>query len=270
MMSNLTTTPFSAVYGPVSSWRYGRSLGIDPIGMISTCSFNCVYCQLGEIEQITCDRRIYIPTTQILEELRSFTPWDVDIITLSGSGEPTLALNLGEILREIKALTHRPTLVLTNGTLLKDPKVRAELADCDRVSVKLDAVSAEGLKRVNRADSLISFNDLWAGIEQFSTEYKGELGIQTMILSAWDESVKAEYIQRMKTIKPTEIQLNTPTRPKPVKRQLDGRENHSITVDRPYEVRRFKCVSSSVLQKLAAEIQTETGVTVKTVHLKES
>jgi wyosine [tRNA(Phe)-imidazoG37] synthetase (radical SAM superfamily) len=266
IMANSTTVPISTVYGPVSSWRYGRSLGIDPIGVISTCSFNCVYCQLGEIEQITSDRQVYIPTAQIVEELKGFAPWDVDVITLSGSGEPTLAVNLGEILREIKQLTHRPTLVLTNATLLHDPTVRSQLAFADRVSVKLDAVSPEGLRRVNRPDSQVNFSQLWAGIEQFCAEYPGDLGIQTMILSAWDEQAKAEYIRQIKAMKPTEVQLNIPSRPKPVKRQLDGRGNHSASEDRPYEVRQFKCVSPAVLQALAQEIQTQTGVRVRTVH----
>lgn len=93
-MPTETISPFTSVYGPVSSWRYGRSLGVDPIGQVSICSFNCVYCQLGEIEKKTSDRAIYIPTEQIIQDLKTFAPWDVDVITLSGSGEPTLALNL--------------------------------------------------------------------------------------------------------------------------------------------------------------------------------
>ena len=122
MMTKLTDE-FIPVYGPVKSWRYGRSLGIDPIGKISTCSFNCVYCQLGEIEQKISDRSVYVSTTEILLNLQKFAPWDVDIITLSGSGEPTLALNLKEILQETKNLTNKPILVLTNGTTLTNPEV---------------------------------------------------------------------------------------------------------------------------------------------------
>lgn len=263
-MANSSTVPFSAVYGPVSSWRYGRSLGIDPIGVVSTCSFNCVYCQLGEIERITSQRQVYIPTAEILEELKDFSPWDVDVITLSGSGEPTLAANLGEILTEIKQLTRRPTLVLTNATLLNDATVRSELTLADRVSVKLDAVSPEGLRRVNRPDGEVNFENLWAGIEQFCAEYPGEIGIQTMILSAWDEQVKAEYIRQIEAIMPAEVQLNTPARPKPVKRQLDGRGNHTLADFRPYEVRQLKCISEAVLQTLAKEIQTRTGIRVRT------
>jgi wyosine [tRNA(Phe)-imidazoG37] synthetase (radical SAM superfamily) len=109
---------FKSVYGPLKSWRYGKSLGIDPIGKTSVCSFNCVYCQLGEIEIITKERRIFVPTETILNDLKSFAPWnEIDIITLSGSGEPTLALNLGEILKGIKKITNHQTLVLTNVPL---------------------------------------------------------------------------------------------------------------------------------------------------------
>ncbi|MFS8120407.1 MAG: hypothetical protein ACMG55_18255, partial [Microcoleus sp.] len=54
--------PSTSVYGPVQSWRFGRSLGIDPIGPDSSCSFNCVYCQLGEIEHQSCNRQIFVPT----------------------------------------------------------------------------------------------------------------------------------------------------------------------------------------------------------------
>lgn len=262
-MSAGTTTKFTSVYGPVKSWRYGRSLGIDPIGPVSVCSFNCVYCQLGEIERKIRDRAIYIPTTQILQDLQAFAPWDVDIITLSGSGEPTLALNLAEILSSIKQLTHRPTLVLTNATLLSDPDVRVALSLADKISVKLDAISAEQLRRVNRPVSGIEMSDIWTNIKNFRQEYRGHLGIQTMILTKWDEATQAEYLQMIQSLLPDEIQLNTPTRPKPLKHEIDGRENHTSADNRPYEVRSLKCVSLDVLQEFATEIHRATGIPVR-------
>jgi len=75
-MDNATLSSFVSVYGPVQSWRYGRSLRVDPIGPISTCSFDCVYCQLGEIEHKSRDRQVFISTVQILEDLLTFCPWD--------------------------------------------------------------------------------------------------------------------------------------------------------------------------------------------------
>lgn len=256
-----TTTEFKSVYGPVVSWRYGRSLGIDPIGQTSVCSFNCVYCQLGEIEIVTQKRAIYVPTETILGDLQGFAPWDVDVVTLSGSGEPTLALNLGEILQGIQEMTQRPTLVLTNGTLLDDPQVQADLRYCDRLSLKLDAVTAKPLNRVNRPVDGLDLEQMWQGMLDFRQHYAGEIGVQTMILTPWDAETRHQYIEMMKALSPVEIQLNTPSRPKPVKRQLDGRGNHYD--ERSYEVKRFKCVEQEVLQRFAEEIEQETNIPVR-------
>jgi wyosine [tRNA(Phe)-imidazoG37] synthetase (radical SAM superfamily) len=261
-MSSTTTAKFSSVYGPVKSWRYGRSLGIDPIGPVSTCSFNCVYCQLGEIEVKTSDRTIFIPTKQILQDLQSFAPWDVDMITLSGSGEPTQALNLGEIITAVKEYTKREVAVLTNATLLNDPQVRLELALADKVSVKLDAVSNNRLQGVNRPVAGIDLESIETGLQKFCPEYQGEFGIQTMILSPWDHGTKTEYIRLIKILSPAEIQLNTPTRPKPLTRQLEGRGNHTPE-DRPYPVQMLKCLSSSELEAIATQIQQETKIPVR-------
>jgi wyosine [tRNA(Phe)-imidazoG37] synthetase (radical SAM superfamily) len=254
---------FLPVYGPVKSWRYGRSLGIDPIGKTSICSFNCVYCQLGEIEKITAERKVYVTTEQIKSELMKFAPWDVDIVTLSGSGEPTLALNLGEILQTIKELTHKPILVLTNATLLDLPEVRKDLVLADRVAVKIDAVDDQHLQGANRPAEGITLENIWAGIQAFQQTYTGILSVQTMILSAWNEARRSTYIDMMKTLQPDEIQLNTPTRPKPINRQLDGRENHGQ--NRPYAVQQLHCVSGEYLHKFATEITDQTGIKVRYV-----
>lgn len=261
-MPAIPTSRFTAVYGPVSSWRYGRSLGIDPIGCVSTCSFNCVYCQLGEIEHKTSTRAIYVPTQQILKELQVFAPWDVDTITLSGSGEPTLALNLGEMLQGIHELTGQSTLVLTNGTLLNMPDVRAALTLADKVSVKLDTISPDTFWRINRPVPELNLSDIWAGIQQFRAEFSGEMSIQTMLLFSWDAQSKAEYIRLMQLFAPDEIQLNTPTRPKPLKHQLEGRGNHS-SAPLPYEVLSLKCVTANVLREFAMEIHNATGIPVR-------
>lgn len=253
---------FCSVYGPVNSWRFGRSLGIDPIGTISTCSFDCVYCQLGAIERLQIQRQVFIPTERILQDLQPFAPWDVDVITLSGSGEPTLALNLGEILAKVKEMTAQPLVVLTNGTLLKDPDVRAALALTERVAVKLDAVSDEQLRRVNRPVAEVNLSEIWQGIERFRAEYPGKLAVQTMILSAWNSEVQSDYINRIKLLVPDEIQLNTPSRPKPLTRQLDGRGNNQIT-DCAYPVNSLKCVDAEYLKTFADRIQQQTGVSVR-------
>ncbi len=260
-MPSLTSPSFTAVYGPVHSWRYGRSLGIDPIGSVSTCSFDCVYCQLGEIVQKVSDRQLFIPTTQILHDLQAFAPWDVDAITLSGSGEPTLAMNLPEIIQGVKDLTHKPVGVLTNGTLLADPTVQRDLAIADQVAVKLDAVTPDQLRRVNRPVQAMDLAQQWVGFEQFRQQYHGQFAIQTMILTPWTEAEQTTYISLMQRLQPNEIQLNSPTRARPLTHQLDARGNELPTD--VYPVRSLKLVSQEVLIDFAERIQQQTGISVR-------
>jgi len=253
---------FCSVYGPVNSWRFGRSLGIDPIGAVSTCSFHCVYCQLGAIEQISSDRQVFIPTEKIWQDLQPFAPWDVDVITLSGSGEPTLALNLAEILATIKEGTHKSLVVLTNGTLLGDRDVQAALALTDQIAVKLDAVSSEQLQRVNRPVAELNLPEIWRGIEEFRANYPGKLAIQTMILTPWNDAAQSDYISRMTSLSPDEIQLNTPSRPKPLTHQLDARGNNQ-NEDCAYPVQTLRCIEENVLQAFADKIHRQTGIPVR-------
>ncbi|MEQ9670232.1 radical SAM protein [Coleofasciculus sp. G2-EDA-02] len=262
-MTTQSTATFTSVYGPVDSWRYGRSLGIDPIGLQSTCSFNCVYCQLGEIQVRTSQRQVFVPTAKIIQDLQAFAPWDVDVVTLSGNGEPTLALNLAEIISQVKEITHKPVLVLTNGTLLGNKDVQAALSLADKVSVKLDAVNQDQLRRVNRPVMEVDWLKIWTGIQEFRQGYPGQMGIQTMLLTPPNQPSQETYMQLVRSLHPDEIQLNTPTRPKPLTHQLDGRGNHTPTESRSYPVQQLKRVSRDVLQAFATKIQDETNIPVR-------
>lgn len=257
----------SSVYGPVESWRFGRSLGIDPIGAVSTCSFDCVYCQLGQIEQHCDEQQIFIPTEQIQRDLMAFVPWQVDVVTVSGSGEPTLALNLGSILEMVKAITRRPAIVLTNGTLLSEPIVQSALQFADCVAVKLDAIETGALQRINRPVKTLGNDFLLKqllGLEQFRQQYSGKLAIQTMLLGEWSDATQAQYIHLMRSLLPDEIQLNTPTRPKPLSHELEARGNHSVA---PYPARSLKPVSAAALTAFAERIQAATRIPVRTPPL---
>ncbi|MDX2097122.1 MAG: radical SAM protein [Leptolyngbyaceae cyanobacterium bins.59] len=255
-------TQFSPVYGPVTSWRYGRSLGIDPIGPISTCSFNCVYCQLGAIEQLSHERQVFLLVDEIKSALKDFTPWEVDVITLSGSGEPTLALNLGEILEMVKTLTHRPVTVLTNGTLLHDPNVCRDLEMADRVAIKIDAVSTGVFQRINRPLYEEHPFQIWEGIAQLKQTYQGHLAIQTMVLTEWSDPEQVDYIHLIQQICPHEIQLNTPNRPRPLTHQLDARGNHTPDT-RPYPVQQLRTVNPAFLKTFGDRIHDATGIPVR-------
>ncbi len=254
--SNLAVN-LPAVYGVVQSWRFGKSLGIDPIGSISTCSFDCVYCQLGEIERKTHERQLFVPTSQILAELAPFAPWDVDTITLSGSGEPTLAENLKEIITAIKELTHKPVGVLTNGSLLGEEAVRDSLCAADWVAVKVDAMDEERLYALNRPSFLLDLFCFWKDLTQFRAEYQGKLVFQTMLLLPWNAAEEARYLEAIYKVKPNLVQLNTPSRPKPLRRTIAGRGN-----DQP-EGKMVKRVSEEYLAEFAERIERNTHVPVQ-------
>ncbi|HEX8117001.1 MAG TPA: radical SAM protein [Pyrinomonadaceae bacterium] len=172
----------STVYGPVNSWRVGRSLGADLLCAESVCSFRCVYCQLGRINVHTAGRRIFVPTERVLEDLRASDWRGADVITLSGSGEPTLAANLGEVIRRIKLLTCKPVVVLTNSAHLWDARVRRELSRADAVFCKLDAADEETFRRVNRPVEGVTLRNVFEGIRRLRAEYAGRLCVQLMLL----------------------------------------------------------------------------------------
>lgn len=257
--------PLPSVYGPISSWRFGRSLGIDPIGAVSTCSFNCVYCQLGEIERVSDRRQIFVATAQIERELSQIDPHALDIATVSGSGEPTLALNLAEILAAARTIVGRPTAVLTNSSLLHVREVRNALATADIVAAKLDAVTDQHFDGINRPAPGIDRSQILRGLMQFRQGYSGHLAIQTMLLSPWAEAKRNQFIHYIQQLCPDEIQINTPTRPRPFTRQLDARGSHGTS--RPYATQPLQPVKVDVLHKFALQIERETLVPVRHVPL---
>ena len=129
-----TKGKYRYLFGPVPSRRLGRSLGID-LTPFKTCSFDCIFCQLGRTARTTLTRKEYVPVDKVIEE---FDDWlkaggRADYITLSGSGEPTLNSSFGRVIDFVRGATGMPVALLTNGTLLSDPEVRAQAASHQHV-----------------------------------------------------------------------------------------------------------------------------------------
>jgi wyosine [tRNA(Phe)-imidazoG37] synthetase (radical SAM superfamily) len=204
------------VYGPVPSRRLGRSLGIDLVPF-KTCSYDCIYCQLGRTTNKTTDLREYVSVDGLLDEvakkLRSAPP--PDFIGLAGSGEPTLHARIGDIVAGVKALTSVPVAVLTNGSLLWKPEVRASLAEADLVMPSLDAGDQRSFERVNRPHPDISFERMVDGLVTFAQGYKGKIWLEIFVLGGLTD--RPEEFRRMaaivERIRPTRVQLNTVSRP---------------------------------------------------------
>ncbi len=166
---------FKYIYGPVYSFRLGNSLGIDLLSQgDKICSFDCIYCQQGKTRERTTKRKLYVPAEEVLAELELLPEAEFDYITFSGRGEPSLALNLGRLIKAIKRVRPEPVAVITNSSLLADEGVRNELISADFVIAKLDAPSQELFRVMNRPAPGISFAGVLQGIKEFKKKYRGK------------------------------------------------------------------------------------------------
>ncbi len=204
------------IYGPVPSWRLGRSLGVDLISGEKACTFDCIYCQLGKTVRHVIKREIFVPTSKIVKDLESLPNLQLDYITLSGTGEPTLAANLGEVILEIKKRFKNRVAVLTNSSLMHERQVRKELSLADLVVAKLDAPNEKIFRIVNQPTNGINLNMIVEGIRRFHEEYPGKLALQIMFVPQ-NKDYAADLAALAKEIKPVEVEINTPLRPSPVK-----------------------------------------------------
>jgi wyosine [tRNA(Phe)-imidazoG37] synthetase (radical SAM superfamily) len=202
------------VFGPVPSRRLGRSLGVDLVPF-KTCTFDCIYCQLGRTTCKTTRRSEWVPLEAVLRDIEANLDKAPDFITLSGSGEPTLYSRLQELIGGIKHLTDVPVAVLTNGSLLWMPEVRAALAAADLVAPSLDAGEERLFRHVNRPHNNIAFDRLVEGLIRFREEYAGEYWLEVFLLGGITAiPAEAEKIARVvRQIDPDRVQINTVTRP---------------------------------------------------------
>jgi len=208
---------YKYLFGPVPSRRLGMSLGVDLVPR-KVCSLDCVYCEVGKTTKLTLKRKEYIPYAKIVEELRHFfsnNP-DPDFITFSGSGEPTLNSRIGDVVAFIKQnKPDIPIAVLTNGTLLYDSAVRAELQGVDVVLPSLDAVSADIFAEINRPPTNLPVEKYLQGLIDFSHGFSGKIWLEIFILPGCNDG--DSEVQRMREailkIKPDSVQINTLDRP---------------------------------------------------------
>jgi wyosine [tRNA(Phe)-imidazoG37] synthetase (radical SAM superfamily) len=204
------------LFGPVPSRRLGRSLGVDLIPP-KTCPYDCIYCEVGPTTHQT-QRRFPYRTQAIIEELAEYLKGPnpaPDVITLAGSGEPTLNLGLGGIIRVIKEMTRIPVAVLTNGALLYLSEVRRELAPADIILPSLDAAREETYRTINRPLPELTLESLLEGLASLRREYRGQIWLEVMLLKGInDTEAELTHLRRpLASIAPDKVQLNTAVRP---------------------------------------------------------
>jgi wyosine [tRNA(Phe)-imidazoG37] synthetase (radical SAM superfamily) len=202
-------------YGPVPSRRLGRSLGISPIPP-KTCTYSCVYCQLGRTNHLRVARESFFPKEEILAEIgERLGDSEVDFITFVGDGEPTLYLDIGWLIRQCKERYHKPTAVITNGSLFYQPDVRQDLLAADVVLPSLDAGNERLFQLINRPHGDLDFKTIVRGLIDFRQEYSGGFWLEVMLIAGINDTEEAlqEIREVVKEIRPDRLYIVTPIRP---------------------------------------------------------
>jgi len=247
------------LYGPVHSRRYGRSLGINLMPTVDKlCSFNCVYCHYGLTKRRTMNVGQYgseLPefdeVIKALEEaLQSFM--ELDLITFSGNGEPTLYHRFAELVGAVVELRdrYRPAAkvaLLSNSTGLKNDDVKESVENIDLPVFKLDAGKAGTFSAINRPAKGIRYDEIVEILASMDDIY-----IQTVLVD--DEPSNSgkdelnEYIDKLKKIRPKEI--------------------HIYSIDRPVPNTKISLVSPDRLEEIAALISTTTGIAARAFYCR--
>jgi wyosine [tRNA(Phe)-imidazoG37] synthetase (radical SAM superfamily) len=210
-------TNFKYLYGPVPSRRLGLSLGVDIIPA-KYCTYDCIYCQVRKTDNLSIERKSFYPVDDIIEEIETKLSSDSnkpDRITFSGSGEPTLNIDIGKIINEIKKITDIPVAVITNGSLLWMPEVRQELLSADLVVPSMDSVILESFNKINKPYKELDLEKIKNGIIDFKKVFNRELWLEILLVKDINDDEKNidALVEYSKQLKPDRIQLNTVARP---------------------------------------------------------
>jgi wyosine [tRNA(Phe)-imidazoG37] synthetase (radical SAM superfamily) len=221
----------------------GRSLGINTIGD-KTCSYACVYCQVGNTPNKQFKPRHFISPAQVreavarhIEKLRGENS-RIDYLTFVPDGEPTLDLALGESIEALREFDI-PIAVITNASLLWLEEVRLRLFAADLVSIKLDSVEETAWRRINRPHPQLRLDTVLHGIVEFAGRYPGSLISETMLLAGENDGEDAvtAIADCLACVSPETAYLAVPTRPPAVARFRGSDERrliraHSIFAER--------------------------------------
>jgi wyosine [tRNA(Phe)-imidazoG37] synthetase (radical SAM superfamily) len=211
--------PLPIAFGPVRSRRLGWSLGINNVPP-KTCTYSCVYCQVGATDRARLERQSFFAPEEIVTAVRArlvecrASGQPVDVATFVPDGEPTLDRRLGESIRGVAALGLR-VAVLTNGSLLSREDVRDELRGADWVSVKVDSVDEGTWRRLNRPIGDLGLATVLDGMRHFAAEYRGELVTETMLIASIndDEAGVRSTAAFVSALEPQRAYVALPTRP---------------------------------------------------------
>lgn len=208
---------FKRCFGPVPSRRLGRSLGVNNIPY-KTCSYSCIYCQLGRTVNLSVERKCFYDWRGLVEEVVGVIKeikGRVDYITFVPDGEPLLDKCIDLEIEGVKREVSTPIAVLTNASLLYLEEAREDLASADLVSLKIDALSENTWRRINRPHPALELEMVLKGMEAFARGFKGRLITETMLVDRFNTDVnELERVARfIKRLNPFKTYVAIPVRP---------------------------------------------------------
>lgn len=222
-------------YGPVPSRRLGRSLGVNNIPP-KTCSYSCVYCQLGKTMNMSVERKNFYEPAEIADKVHDKLKQSkkngeiIDYLAFVPDGESTLDVNLGKEIGLLRSFGIK-IAVITNASLIWHEDVRQDLQKADWVSLKVDAVTKEIWRQIDRPHKLLNLDKILDGILDFRRIFRGELVTESMLIQGInDNSQELERIANFLTeLNPDRSYLAIPIRP-PAKNTINAASEETINL----------------------------------------
>ena len=207
----------SIIFGPIHSRRFGKSLGVDLSPGKKQCNFDCLYCELDPAKTMDAYEDV-VSVEEVIEALKAslHSHGDIDFITLTANGEPTLYPHLSELIDQINTFKGRTkTLILSNGSTIDDVKVQDALLKLDEVKLSLDCATQKCLRKLDRSHKGIEVEEIKAGMLAFKKRYSGPLIIEILIVQGLNDSVEEmdALNQFLLQLRPTRIDIGTIDRP---------------------------------------------------------
>ena len=205
------------IFGPILSRRFGKSLGIDLSPSTKQCNYDCVYCELASTATVEHQSTVLPVETIMAEVQKALTAHpDIDVLTLTANGEPTLYPHLDALIDAINAVKGNiQTLILSNGSTIVNPAIQHALAKIDTVKLSLDCATPRCFKRIDRMHKGIDIETIKAGMLAFKEHYRGALVIEILIVKGIND--RPEEIEALSTfleqLQPARIDLGTIDRP---------------------------------------------------------
>lgn len=205
------------VFGPVNSRRFGKSLGIDLSPSKKQCNFDCLYCELAPAPTMDAYEDV-VAVEEIMNALNATLGehQDIDALTITANGEPTLYPYLSELMDEINQVKGKiKTLILSNAANISEPRTQEALQKFDTVKLSLDCASKRCLQRLDRASKTIDVEEIKSGMLRFKEKFTKPLIIEILFVKGVNDSEEEitllnEYLQKLK---PTRIDIGTIDRP---------------------------------------------------------